>query len=364
MSAADGATPANAEAVQTRLQFTGTGAAYFRIWIVHTLLTILTLGVYSAWAKVRKARWFSQHTRLLGDSFDYHGRPSRILVGRLLALVLLFAYAHSGEWSRMAGLATLGTLFAAGPLLLGSALRFRSRNTSWRGMRFSFDAPPRELYVTCLPFLVALSASSLWVLVGPGRDGPKWLVLLSVLAFPAAHAAVKSLQHRRTRFANLQFNMRPVTAAFYGLYGKVVLLGVAIGALLHPLTSLSSTPAASAAILNIVALLTLYLLAWPYVATRMQQLVWSRTSCGDITFQVHIRGLELWALLVRNMLLIVLTLGLYWPFAAVAITRYRIQAMVLESRTPFPEATMQAGTAPVSAVGDAASDFFGLDIGW
>ena len=51
--------------------FTGEGAEYFRIWVVNLLLTLLTLGVYSAWAKVRKQRWFWQHTRLDGHVFDF-----------------------------------------------------------------------------------------------------------------------------------------------------------------------------------------------------------------------------------------------------------------------------------------------------
>jgi len=37
--------------------FTGRGSEYFRIWVVNVLLTLVTFGVYSAWAKVRKARY-------------------------------------------------------------------------------------------------------------------------------------------------------------------------------------------------------------------------------------------------------------------------------------------------------------------
>jgi uncharacterized membrane protein YjgN (DUF898 family) len=32
---------------------------YFRIWIVNLLLTIATLGIYSAWAKVRRNHMYS-----------------------------------------------------------------------------------------------------------------------------------------------------------------------------------------------------------------------------------------------------------------------------------------------------------------
>ena len=64
--------------------FTGTGREYFGIWIVNILLTILTLGIYSAWAKVRRTRYFYGNTRLAGASFDYHARPVQILIGRIV----------------------------------------------------------------------------------------------------------------------------------------------------------------------------------------------------------------------------------------------------------------------------------------
>src|SRR5262245_3784981 len=73
----------------TALGFDGSGSEYFRIWIVNLFLTLATLGVYSAWAKVRKARWFARHTLLLGDRFDFHGDPRRILLGRVVAIALL-----------------------------------------------------------------------------------------------------------------------------------------------------------------------------------------------------------------------------------------------------------------------------------
>ena len=67
-------------------QFTGTGGEYFRIWIVNLLLTVLTLGIYSAWAKVRRMRYFYGSTRLAGSAFEYHGKPLQILKGRLIAV--------------------------------------------------------------------------------------------------------------------------------------------------------------------------------------------------------------------------------------------------------------------------------------
>src|SRR5437667_1447041 len=83
-----GAPPAPAVPRRLQVEFTGTGGEYFRIWIVNLLLTIVTLGIYSAWAKVRRKRYFYGHTRLDGDPFEYRGNPVAILKGRLLAVAV------------------------------------------------------------------------------------------------------------------------------------------------------------------------------------------------------------------------------------------------------------------------------------
>src|SRR6201999_3387822 len=72
--------------------FRGTGGEYFRIWIVNLALTVLTLGIFSAWATVRTRRYFRGNTFLGDHSFDYHASPVRILIGRAIALILLLGY--------------------------------------------------------------------------------------------------------------------------------------------------------------------------------------------------------------------------------------------------------------------------------
>ncbi|MGB0697285.1 MAG: DUF898 family protein [Rhodospirillaceae bacterium] len=72
------------------IRFTGTGEEYFRIWIVNTLLTLATLGIYSAWAKVRRLRYFYGNTYIERFGFDYHARPIDILKGRLIVVGGLF----------------------------------------------------------------------------------------------------------------------------------------------------------------------------------------------------------------------------------------------------------------------------------
>ena len=82
---------------ETPLEFTGNGREYFGIWIVNILLTIVTLGIYSAWATVRNNQYFYGNTKLDGASFQYLASPITILKGRLIALAVLVVYVVLSE---------------------------------------------------------------------------------------------------------------------------------------------------------------------------------------------------------------------------------------------------------------------------
>ena len=68
------------------LRFTGQAGEYFRIWIVNVCLSILTLGIYSAWAKVGRKKYFYGNTLLDDAAFEYLADPKAILKGRLIVV--------------------------------------------------------------------------------------------------------------------------------------------------------------------------------------------------------------------------------------------------------------------------------------
>ena len=118
--------------------FTGTVRQYFGIWIVNVLLTIVTLGIYSAWAKVRRQRYFYGNTHLAGATFDYHARPKQILIGRILVVVLLVAYNLLATFSPLASLLFAVAFLFVLPWLVMRGMRFSARVTSYRNVRFDF----------------------------------------------------------------------------------------------------------------------------------------------------------------------------------------------------------------------------------
>ncbi|WP_456296645.1 YjgN family protein [Vibrio sp. AK197] len=132
------------------LIFKGQGGAFFGIWIVNILLSIVTLGIYSAWAKVRTKRYFYGNTQLAGDVFEYHAKPLQILKGRLVALLCLLVWALLGQFNPVVSLVLILAFYVAIPWLLWSNARFDSAMTSFRNVHFSFAGELSKAYAVIL----------------------------------------------------------------------------------------------------------------------------------------------------------------------------------------------------------------------
>lgn len=69
--------PVQVPSTELALEFHGTAREYFRIWIVNLCLTLLTFGIFSAWAKVRKKRYSYSHTTIAARRFSTWASRSR-----------------------------------------------------------------------------------------------------------------------------------------------------------------------------------------------------------------------------------------------------------------------------------------------
>lgn len=129
-----------------RLEFTGSASEYFRIWIINVFLTVVTLGIYNAWAKVRTRRYFYAHTTLDGHAFDYLANPVAILKGNLIVAAGLILFVVSQQFvPELNGVVVLG-FYAVMPYLIYKSLRFRAHNSAYRNIRMHFHGSVRESY--------------------------------------------------------------------------------------------------------------------------------------------------------------------------------------------------------------------------
>src|ERR1700722_213642 len=181
------------------VHFSGNGAEYFGIWVVNLLLTICPLGIYSAWAKVRRLQYFYRHTEMAGSSFDFHGSPMRILIGRVIALAMLIAYNYSVRLRSPLTLVILAAIAFVMPWLLRNSFRFRLYNTSWRGTRFHFRGSVAGAYRVFL------------------LNGFLTLITLYVMA-PFMHQRLKAYQHDNTWFGRTRCSFHARAGQFYAIY--------------------------------------------------------------------------------------------------------------------------------------------------
>ena len=116
-----------------------------------------------------------------------------------------------------------------------------------------------------------------------------------------------------------------------------------------------------------VAVMALYVLVplvvGAYFGSRMQNLLWSHTQSAQLRFYSQLKMGPWLKVSALNWVLILVTLGLYWPFAKVRLARLKLEAMSLEVDGDVNEWVAGALTTGQGVLGDAAGDFFGIDMG-
>ena len=216
--------------------FTGSGGEYFRIWIVNLLLSILSLGIYSAWAKVRRQRYFHRNTRLAGSAFDYHARPAAILLGRIVAAAGLVVFVVAAELQPLAAVGLLAAWLIGLPWIVHRALRFRHANTSWRGIRFGFLGTVGQAYrALMLPVLawMLVAGCAVGLALWQGSDAVLGLVLLaagvgSYALLPLLHYRLRRYHHDNACLGMLPARFSAGAGMFYGVYLRSLVLAVAL----------------------------------------------------------------------------------------------------------------------------------------
>jgi len=371
------------------IRFTGSGSEYFRIWIVNLLLMIVTLGIYYPRAKLRRLRYFYANTLVGERPLGFHGEAMAMFRGFALVAVLSVLYSLAGNVSPVAGLVAFVVLAALWPALVKSAQQFRMGNTSWHGLRMGFSGTLGGAYKAWLPVLAPTlvllaaqagmedgQADATWVAVTFGLT-----TLVTLAMVPWLWWNLKKYQHDHLRYGGEQSRLTATVGSFYAVFlktGGVFLAGVLVVSLLAGVVAvlaslgpaqaldLSSPKAAmffAMALVFAVGVVVMQLVPYPYFISRMQNLVWSGTRSANLSFHSELRFWPLFWMTIRNWLLIVVTLGLYWPFAKIAMARLRLEAVSVTSAVDPDTLESDGRHAAGEAAGDAAGDFFGLDIG-
>ena len=394
------------------LEFTGSGGEYFRVWIVNVLLSIVTLGFYTPWARKRTAQYFYSHTLVAGSPLEFTAQQRRMVMGFVLLVLITLAYniaARTGQDTAV-GLFLLGGAVLA-PFIWASAMRFRLGATRWRGLRLQFTAGWKEVYMASWP-VFALALVWFGVFFGLQMLSPEvahalqaaeeevrkprmptftaamvgLLVLglvLTVLCVIRLEYNYKSLLVLRAQVGAERGRWKPVYMDFVKVWLATVavfivsvviiwlVMFVAAGSSIALLVASAGKGLGLWMVVVIIAafvggIFLMFLASAParaYREARMFQLMWNNIGVSHLArFKCRLRsGRYVW-LRIKNMLLTLATLGIYRPFARVSEYRMKVESVTLHIKGGVEQVAGVMVKQQQGGLGDALADAAGLDL--
>ena len=347
------------------VNFSGRTGEYFSIWLVNTALTLVSIGLYMPWARVRTRRYFLGQIRLQDSGLDYQANPRAMFFGWVvigLGFTLLSSFGDlltmgltaavqlwvKGSWIvplLSAGVVGVILLIQLGVLtwLLVQSLRYNASQTSFRNLRFGFGSGEAR-------FRLWKEMLNLFLL--------QFLVIISLgLLQPYAAWRWRRFLIRHRRFGTTQFAFTAKPSDFWRLHLRalpllfpaialfaalVFFIASAIGIVI---TAINTTGVTAPSLIPTVMILTVtaiamalasipLLLVWScWLESRAATLTWRCTHLGELRFACAWRARDLIGLKLLHGLALVFSLGLAWPWVRIRETRYRLQRISVSPAT-------------------------------
>lgn len=384
-------------------KFNGNANEYFKIWIVNIALSIVTLGIYSAWAKVRTKRYFYGNTTLDGSNFEYHADPLSILKGRMIVLAVILVYIFTTQFVPMLEAAFVLVYLIGLPWMFVKSLQFNARNSSYRNIRFDFDGRLKEAAI---------------VFIGVGL-----LTMLTLgLAAPYFIKRVKQFTVENSYFGVSSFSFSATVGDFYRIYLKAMIVPLIIAVIgiiaaiaipayqgynaapqvpsqLEKMQEMTpeqqqaevqrqideitknanmkgqantggqaNIPAEFEVVAGVVgvaitvATIVFYLFIGVYIQTRTANLVLCSTALEEHKLVSRLRVRNMFYIHMTNIIAAVVSLGLLIPWCKIRLTRYRLNNLSFVAHGDN-DGFIASEQDKVKATAGEFADAFDLDMG-
>jgi len=378
------------EKVTHQFKFTGKAGEFFSIWIVNVLLSILTLGIYSAWAKVRTNSYFYGNMLLDDASFRYHAKPTQILKGRIIAFTLFVAYYFAGYVNITAAGITIGIISILMPAFIVMSFAFRMRNTSYRNVRFNFNKDYKKAYLIFLgPFI--LTAIYFYIMLqfqqdilqGGGQPSMSQNAIFQTLAlplllfvlFPLFEYFLVQFRVNHSSYGTSQFCFAARKGSFYKIYiiamtvfiAGIVLASLIGGMMVATLTSFIGNKSQAMSSLGMfiimIPIMFLYFWLFAYIQCKKTNLILNSTSVKNHQLNSSLEVRKLVYLYFTNTFAIAFTIGLLAPWAMIRTARYKASCVTLISTESLDD-FVATESVEQSAYGEEIGEMFDVDLGF
>ena len=319
---------------QLAFVFRGDGMEYFKIWIVNILLTIITLGIYSAWATVRNNRYFYSNLYLDNDNFRYLAEPLAILKSRIIAIVAFIIYYIVSMTSPTIWMFLNIALVLAIPYFINQSLAFNNRMSSYKNIQFRFKGSYGQAFMVIY----------IWPLLA--------LLTLGIL-FPLAMLKSNEYFVRNSAYGTSNFDFN----ATYKDYAMILLTAIGIGLVVAvPFALLAYFIPAMSAISAIIYMLA-YFGLFVYLMSSNANLFYASLSLKEHKFTSNFTVMGMSKVLLINFLLTLITLGLYLPAAKVRMAKYICSCVIMNADGPLDNFSA-AEQENISALGEEFGQVF------
>ncbi len=367
---------ATSAAPPERLNFSYTKRpGLLKLTIVNFLLSIITLGFYRFWAKtnVRKHIWSSVHIN--GEPLEYTGTGMELFKGFLVVFfVLLLPYILAvtaatviqGPESPIAVLLQIA-FFLAIYVLWGFAVykarKFQLSRTNWRGIRGTLVGSAMIYSLLYFGSMLAKSMSAGW-------------------ATPVMNTVLAEQITNDMRFGDAAFKFKGRAGPLYPTYAMcwlltlvaiiaIIVIFVGSSTLTDEIKSMFDPDTSPDTIAEIVKYIILAGVILFFTFMLVIPMLWAIYTAKELrTFATYTRfdgvpftldattGSVIW-LTVINLLLIVFTLGIAWPFVQQRIVKFFVDRMTLEGLVDVDR--IRQSSAKMDRRGEGLADAF--DVG-
>lgn len=380
------------------IQFEGKTSDYYGIWIVNILLSIITLGVYSAWATVRTKQFFLGNLFLSGDSFNYHAKPMQILKGRIIAILCIVAFVVLSHISPVASFLMMVVFYLAIPWILWSNTRFNSAMTSFRNTRFSFQGTLKEAYkvilgkglIALIAFLVVMAVlfssgqpesvtGVVFAVIICGFGGGAFaLFLLSWVVSGIYNYFINNFKFGDYSFSALVelkkvfiINVISIAIIVCGIF----VIGIFSASKFHYMLNYNelSSPSdiISIIIFSYVTILICGVFSAVYATVAMRNYIFSNlslshfkldSSSASLTFSSTLQTLPCIFIMVTNLIMFVFSCGLAFPYTHIRVVKYFARNTSVIGDVDGIGAVSQESSVK-SAVGEELASSLDIDLG-
>jgi uncharacterized membrane protein YjgN (DUF898 family) len=194
------------------------------------------------------------------------------------------------------------------------------------------------------------------------------------LLAPFAHQRMKKFQHDESRYGGTHFSFHGTAGSFYKAYliaflvavAGVAVIGIGFSGTFAALAKAGGLKQAPAGTLKTFVLFIFALYFWmfslvPLFLTLIQNLIWNNTRLDEHRFKSEMRARKMIFIAITNIVGILVTLGLFIPFAQIRALKYRIESMTLIPGSSLDDFIADT-QAQASATGEGAADLLDFDL--